>query len=82
MPSIFDPSLDFWEQRGSGPISPDPFRTGRICARAASRKNLWGPTPRRLPLLAPAQTRSRQERDVNLNRPGFGGVPKAIHKTR
>ncbi len=51
MPSIFDPSLSLWEQRGSGPIAPDPFGTGRICAGAASRKVLWGPTPRRLPLL-------------------------------
>ncbi len=64
MPSIFDD-----KQRGSGPISPDPFGTGRICAGAASRKDLWGPTPRRLPLLAPAQMRSRQERAVNVNRP-------------
>ncbi len=64
MPSIFDD-----EQRGSGPIAPDPFGTGRICAGAASRKDLWGPTPRRLPLLAPAQMRSRQERAVNVHRP-------------
>ncbi len=64
MPSIFDD-----KQRGSRPISPDPFGTGRICAGAASRKALWGPTPRRLPLLAPAQIRSRQERNVNVNRP-------------
>ncbi len=69
MPSIFDPSLSFREQRGSGPTSPDPFGTGRICAGAASRKALWGLTPRRLPLLAPAQMRSRQERAVNVNRP-------------
>ncbi len=64
MPSIFDD-----EQRGSGSITPDPFGTGRICAGAASRKALCGPTPRRLPLLAPAQMRSRQERDVTDNRP-------------
>ena len=64
MPSIFDD-----KQRGSGPISPDPFGTGRICAGAASRKALWGPTPRRLPLLAPAQMRSRQGRAVSANRP-------------
>ena len=64
MPSIFDD-----KQRGSGPISPDPSGTGRICAGAASRKALWGPTPRRLPLLAPAQIRSRQEHAVNVNRP-------------
>ncbi len=64
MPSIFED-----EQRGSGPISPDPIGTGRICAGAASWKALWGPTPRRLPLLAPAQMRSRQERAVNVNRP-------------
>ncbi len=69
MPSIFDPSLSLWEQRGSGSISPDPFGTGRICVGAASRKALWGPTPRRLPLLAPAQMRSRQERAVTVNRP-------------
>ena len=64
MPSIFDD-----KQRGSGPISPDAFGTGRICAGAASRKDLWGPTPRRLPLLAPAQIRSRQEHAVSVNRP-------------
>ncbi len=64
MPSIFND-----EQRGSGPISPDPFGTGRICAGEASRKALWGPTPRRLPLLAPAQMRSRQERAVSVNGP-------------
>ncbi len=64
MPSIFDD-----KQRGRRPISPDPFGTGRICAGAASRKALWGPTPRRLPLLAPAQIRSRQERAVSVNRP-------------
>ncbi len=64
MPSIFDD-----KQRGSGPIAPDPFGTGRICAGAASRKDLWGPTPRHLPLLAPAQMRSRQERAVNVHRP-------------
>ncbi len=64
MPSIFND-----EQRGSGPISPDPFGTGRICAGAASRKVLWGPAPRRLPLLAPAKIRSRQKRAVNVNRP-------------
>ncbi len=34
MPSIFDPSLSFREQRGSGPISPDPFGTGRECQQA------------------------------------------------
>ena len=69
MPSIFDPSLNFWEQRGSGSIAPDPFGTGRICAGAASRKALWGPTPRRLPLMALAQIRSRQGRAVSANRP-------------
>ncbi len=64
MRSIFDD-----KQRGSGPISSDPFGRGRICAGAASRKALWGPTPRRLPLLAPAQMRSRQERAVSVNTP-------------
>ncbi len=44
MQSIFDPSLSFREQRGSGLIAPDPFGTGRVCAGAASRKALWGPT--------------------------------------
>ncbi len=31
MPSIFDD-----KQRGSGPIAPDPFGTGRKCAPARS----------------------------------------------
>ena len=30
------------EQRGSGPMVPDPRGTGRLCAGAASRKGLWG----------------------------------------
>jgi len=57
------------EQRGSGPIAPDPFGTGRLCAGAASRKALWGPSPRRLPLLTPAQSRSRQKRALSVHRP-------------
>ncbi len=52
MPGIFDD-----ERRGSGPISPDPYGTGPIFARAASRPAHGDPTP---PLLTPAKIRSRQ----------------------
>jgi hypothetical protein len=55
MPGIFDD-----ERRGSGPFSPDPWGTGLISARAASRTAHGGRTPPHRPLLALAEIRSRQ----------------------
>ena len=57
------------EQRGSGPISPDPLGDGADFSRGRVAEGLVGVAPRRLPLLTPAQIRSRQERDVSLHRP-------------
>ncbi len=48
------------ERRGSGPIAPDPYGTGLIFARAASRTAHGYPTPPRRPLLTLAKISSRQ----------------------
>ena len=57
------------EQRGSGPISPDPEGTGRFFARAASRAASVGPATLRHPLLTLAKNRSRHGDRMNVNRP-------------
>jgi hypothetical protein len=64
MPGIFEE-----ERRGSSPISPYPGGTGRFWARPSSRKACGEATPRRLPLLALAQNRSRQNRNLNVDWP-------------
>ena len=69
MLGIFDPDLFNGEQRGSGPISPDPFGTGRFSARAASRAASVGPATARHPLLTLAENRSRHGDRMNVNRP-------------
>jgi hypothetical protein len=62
MPGIFDD-----ERRGSGPIAPDPWGTGRISARAASRTAHGDPTPPRRPLLTLAEIRSRQTYRISID---------------
>ncbi len=57
------------ERRGSGPMAPDPFWTGRFFARAASRAVYGDPTPPRGPLLTLAKNRSREMHHLFRNRP-------------
>ena len=57
------------KRRGSRSKAPDPFRTGPLSARAASRMSCVGPATRRHPLLPLAKSGSRHDRSLNLNRP-------------
>jgi hypothetical protein len=57
------------ERRSHGPIGPDPFRTGRFFAHAASRPAYVGPATWRRPLLPWAKNRSRHSGVLIVNRP-------------
>jgi hypothetical protein len=64
MPGIFED-----EGRETGPIAPYPLGAGRIWTGIVVADALWRAAPRRPPLLAPGQSRSRQDRNPVVNRP-------------
>ncbi len=64
MPGIFDD-----ERRGSRSKAPDPFGTGPLCGRAASRASCVGPATGRHPLLAVAESGSRDDRCLIVTAP-------------
>ncbi len=57
------------ERRGGRSKAPDPFRTGPLSARAASRMCCVGPATRRHPLLSLAKSGSAHGRSLNAYRP-------------
>jgi len=57
------------ERRASRSKALDPFGTGPLCARAASRAPCVGPATRRHPLLALAQSGSRHDRSLIVSTP-------------
>ncbi len=56
------------ERRDNGRISPYPPGTGRIWPKIVVVEGLWWSAPRRLRLLALGQSRSRQARNLVVNR--------------